>query len=87
MNLKALREQRGLSVRKLGELAGVHYVSIVKMETGKLDPRLSTLQRLADALNVSVSELIGEQPKTKGGKSDGTHKKEGRVVRGVSRRG
>ncbi|WP_447964283.1 helix-turn-helix domain-containing protein [Nitrospira sp. Ecomares 2.1] len=77
MNLKTLREQRGLSVRKLGEMAGVHYVSIVKMESGKLDPRLSTLKRLADALNVSVSELIGEQPKTKGGKSHGTHKKKG----------
>ena len=77
MNLKALREQRGLSVRKLGELAGVHYVSVVKMETGKLDPRLSTLQRLAKALDVTVSELIGDQPKTKGGKSHGTDKKKG----------
>jgi transcriptional regulator with XRE-family HTH domain len=77
MNLKALREQRGLTVRKLGELAGVHYVSVVKMETGKLDPRLSTLQRLAQALNVSVSELIGEKPKAKRGKSNGTDKKKG----------
>jgi len=83
MNLKALREQRGLSVRKLGELAGVHYVSIVKMETGRLDPRQSTLLRVAKALGVTVSELIGDQPKTKGG-SHGTDKKKGRVVRGVS---
>ena len=77
MNLKALREQRGLSVRKLGELAGVHYVSLVKMESGKLDPRLSTLQRVARALGVTVSELIGDPPTTKGGKSDGTHKTKG----------
>ncbi len=87
MNLKLLREQRGLSVRKLGEKAGVHYVSIVKRETGRLDPRLSTLLRVAGALGVTVSELIGEQPKIKGGQSHGTHKKKGRVVRGVSRRG
>ena len=87
MNLKLLREQRGLSVRKLGEKAGVHYVSIVKMETGKLDPRLSTLLRVAGALGVTVSELIGEQPKIKGGQSHGTHKKKRRVVRRVSRRG
>jgi transcriptional regulator with XRE-family HTH domain len=73
-------------VRKLGELAGVHYVSVVKMETGKLDPRLSTLQRLAKALGVTVSELIGDQPKTKGGRH-GTNQAKRRVVRGVSRRG
>ena len=87
MNLRALREERGLSVRKLAELAGVHYVSLVKMEAGRLDPRLSTLQRVASALKVSVSKLIGDQPQTKGGKSHGTNQKKGRVVRGVSRRG
>jgi len=85
MNLKLLREQRGLSVRKLGEKAGVHYVSIVKMETGRLDPRLSTLLRVAGALGVTVSELIGEQPKIKGGQSHGTNQTKGRVVRRVSR--
>ena len=77
MHLKAIREKRGLTVRKLGELAGVHYVSIVKMETGKLDPRLSTLQRVAGALDVSVSELIGEQIQTKGGRKNGTNKTKG----------
>ena len=53
----------------------------------RLDPRLSTLLRVAGALGVTVSELIGEQPKIKGGTSHGTHKKKGRVVRRVSRRG
>ena len=85
MNLKVLREQQGLSVRKLGELAGVHYVSLVKMECGRLDPRLSTLRRIAEALGVSVSELIGDHPTTKGGQSYGTHQTKGRLVRGVSR--
>ena len=85
MQLRRLRTERGLSVRKLGEKAGVHYVSIVKMETGKLDPRLSTLLRVAGALGVTVSELIGEQPTTKGGKSHGTDQTKGRVVRRVSR--
>ena len=36
--LKIWREKRGLTVRKLGALSGVHYVSIVKMETGRLRP-------------------------------------------------
>ena len=86
MQLRRLRTERGLSVRKLGEKAGVHYVSIVKMETGKLDPRLSTLLRVAGALGVTVSELIGDQPTTKGGKSYGTDTTKRRVVRSISRR-
>jgi len=86
INLKALREQRGLSLRKLGEQAGVHYVSLVKMEAGRLDPRLSTLQRVAGALGVLVSVLIGEQPIIKGGKSHGSGTTKRRVVRAVSRR-
>ena len=51
--LKIWREKRGLTVRKLGELSGVHYVSIVKMETGRLDPQLSTLLKLCRALSHS----------------------------------
>lgn len=32
--LKEWREKRGLTVRGLGELSGVHYVSVVKMDAG-----------------------------------------------------
>ncbi len=67
-------------------MAGIHAVLLVRLEAGAFDPRLSTLRKLAQALKVSVCDLI-DQPKTKGGKSHGTHKKKGRVVRGVSRRG
>lgn len=57
--LKEWREKRGLTVRKLGELSGVHYVSIVRMEAGKLDPQLSTLLKLCDALGVTPNQLLG----------------------------
>ena len=86
-HLRSLRTQQGLSLRTLAEQSGVHYVSLARMEAGTLDPRLSSVQRVAKALKVSVSELIGEQPITKGGKSHGTDQTKGRVVRGVSRRG
>jgi transcriptional regulator with XRE-family HTH domain len=57
--LKHWREKRGLTVRKLGELSGVHYVSIVKMEGGRLDPQLSTVLKLCGALNISLTQLVG----------------------------
>ena len=85
--LRTLRTDRKLSLRALADLSGVHFVSLAKMEGGTLDPRLSSVQRVAKALGVSVSELIGEQPITKGGKSHGTDQTKGRVVRGVSRHG
>ena len=86
-HLHSIRTQQGLSLRSLAEKSGVHYVSLAKMEAGTLDPRLSSVQRVATALGVSVSELIGEQPFTKGGKSHGIDQTKGRVVRRVSRRG
>lgn len=61
--LKAWREKRGLSVRKLGELSGVHYVSIVKLENGRLDPQLSTAMKLAAALGISLAQLVEIPPK------------------------
>ena len=46
-------------MRKLGELADVHYVTIVRMESGKLDPHLSTILRLCGALGITVHQLLG----------------------------
>ena len=83
--LRTIRTQRKLSLRALAEVSGVHFVSLAKMEAGTLDPRLSSVQRVAKALRVTVSRLIDEQPLTKGG-SHGTDQTKGRVVRGVSRR-
>jgi len=85
--LRRLRLERGLSLRTLGVMAGIHAVSLVRLEGGKFDPRLSTLRKLAQALEVSVCDLIDQpQPKTKGGPQHGTNQTKGRVVRGVSRR-
>jgi DNA-binding XRE family transcriptional regulator len=64
--IREWREKRSLSLRKLGELSGVHYISLVKLEAGRLDPRLSTVLKLCQALRVSLSQLVGETNK-KGG--------------------
>jgi len=55
---RSLRHQRGLSqldiVRRF-EFSLSHYQ---KIERGDLDPRLSTLARLAECFDVSLSELL-----------------------------
>lgn len=69
IRLRVLREQRGLSLRRLAEVAGLHYVSLVRLEAGAFDPRLSTLRKLSEALGVTIAELIGEdKPSKKGGR-------------------
>jgi len=56
--LKFLREQQGLSLRTLAVMAGVHYTSLVRLEAGRYDPRLSTLRKIAGALGVRVQDLF-----------------------------
>jgi transcriptional regulator with XRE-family HTH domain len=58
--LKEWREKRGLSLRKLGNLSGVHYVSLIKLESGRLDPQLSTLLKLCRALRITLNQLVGK---------------------------
>ncbi len=53
------REKRGLSFRKLADLSGIHYVSLIKLEAGRLDPQLSTLLKLCNALGITLNQLVG----------------------------
>ena len=62
--MRAWRGVRGLSQRALAERAGVGYVLVARLELGQTDPRLSTLRRLAEALNVTVGELVDGEPGT-----------------------
>ncbi len=58
--LKQIREEQGYSIRALAEKVGMAYPALFRLESGEADPRLSTLRKLAKALNVTVADLIGE---------------------------
>lgn len=57
-NLKALRKAANLTCIQLGEKVGCTAMTISRYETGKREPNLETLRRLAAALGVTVDELI-----------------------------
>ena len=61
MMLKAIRTQKGLSQGALAKLANMSQTFLSNVENGKSDPSLSTLKRLAGALDVSVSDLIKDE--------------------------
>ncbi|WP_303250460.1 helix-turn-helix domain-containing protein [uncultured Senegalimassilia sp.] len=56
--IKALREQQGLSQRKLALMIGSNQTHIWQIENGTVNVGLDILCRLADALEVNVRDLI-----------------------------
>ena len=62
MLLRAIRQRKRLTLQALAKKAGrMSYTFLSNVETGKADPSLSTLRRLAKALDVSVSDLVGDE--------------------------
>jgi transcriptional regulator with XRE-family HTH domain len=59
-NLKEVRTRRLLTQVQLAEQSGVNQVTIARIERNRVDPRFSTMRRLAKALDVDPTELLGE---------------------------
>lgn len=62
--IKQLREERKITQAELGAKIGVSSKTVSKWETGKGLPDISLLQPLAQALGISVIELMSGQPVT-----------------------
>ena len=56
--VRQVRKQKGLSQEKLAELAKVDAKTIVQIESGKRNPTLKSLQKIAKALDVNLKDLI-----------------------------
>jgi transcriptional regulator with XRE-family HTH domain len=57
--LAKLRKAQGLSRYELAKLAGVSRVYVAKLEAGRSDPTVGMLQKLAKALGVPLTDLLG----------------------------
>jgi DNA-binding XRE family transcriptional regulator len=56
--LRVFRNWRGLTQARLAELAQVNRVQIAAMEAGRKTGSVETVKRLADALGVTVDDLV-----------------------------
>ena len=68
--LRILRQAKGWSQTRLARESGVSQTYISDLEAGRSNPTVPVLKRLAAALGVRVSDLIGEgeeQPEAKTG--------------------
>lgn len=58
-NIKRYRKKLGLTQEALARKANISYNTIIKIEGKSIkDPRMNTLIRLADALGISIDELL-----------------------------
>ncbi len=61
-NIKKLKKEKGLTNESLSERSGISVGTLNKLLSGATtDPKLSTLRPLADALEVSLDELLAIQ--------------------------
>ena len=58
MKVRKLRQARGMTQGQLAEKTGVTREYIARLEAGRYDPSLSTIERLAKALKVKPAELL-----------------------------
>jgi transcriptional regulator with XRE-family HTH domain len=61
-NLKSFRNKKGWSQEKLAREANISYHTVIKLEQSVINnPRIDTVIKLADALEVSLDELVGRK--------------------------
>ena len=57
--VKRLRDERALTQRELAAMAGLTVAALSRIERNNAEPRPTTRRKLAEALGVDPSELIG----------------------------
>lgn len=58
--IKAARKKAGMTQAQLAEKLGIAYQTVAQWENDLRNPKLNTLQRIAAALTVPVTELIDD---------------------------
>ena len=58
--LKAIREDKGLTQQELSNRSGVSLRTTQNYESGAYSPRFGAVDKLAEALEVSAPELLGQ---------------------------
>lgn len=61
-NIRKFRNKKGLSQERLARLADISTVTLVKIESGVAkEPTITTIIKIANALEISIDELVGRK--------------------------
>jgi len=58
--LRQVRRDRRLTVDTLAERAGVSVRTVINIESGQWNPRLDIIESLAQALDLTVADLVAD---------------------------
>lgn len=58
LHIRQVRERQGMSQEQLAADADIPYSSVNEIEAGKTNPTIASLLALAEALEVSISDLV-----------------------------
>ena len=61
--LRLIRERRGLTLQQMEEITGIALNTISRYERGVISPNADTALKIAQALGVTVDELLNETTK------------------------
>ena len=57
--IKEARKKAGITQKELGNRLGISFQSVAQWENDLRNPKLETLQRIADALGIHMLDLVG----------------------------
>ena len=61
LNLQRLRREKGLSQEELSDRAQIHQTYLSGVERGRRNPTITVLQRIAEALDADIADLVESQ--------------------------
>lgn len=64
VNLRCIRQARGMTQKQLAEASGVPRVCIARYESGRHYPSMRNAERIASVLGCAIEELIGGEHDT-----------------------
>ena len=56
--IRLIRKEKKISMQMLANIAEIELSQIYRIETGKINPKLTTILKIAGALEVDVRELF-----------------------------
>ncbi|KPH59169.1 helix-turn-helix transcriptional regulator [Novosphingobium sp. ST904] len=59
--IRELREQAELSLEKLGQLSGIHFSNLAKIETGEREMKDHHMEQLSKALGIAKADLLNPE--------------------------
>lgn len=59
--IRKIRIEKGMTQKEIAEKCGINDANIRKYESGRQNPKIDTIEKIAKALDVEVSELLFEK--------------------------